>query len=71
MTCEAHPLPEAIAAAVPGPPIAALDAVRSACSQGTSDLAHFKSLRTGGERFYGSFTIKTSANVHPDKGPQA
>ena len=35
MTCEVHPLPEAIAAAVPGPPIAALDAVRSACSKGT------------------------------------
>lgn len=38
MTCEAHPLPEAMAAAVPGPPIAALEAVRSACSHAT--LSH-------------------------------
>jgi len=32
---DAHPLLEAIAAAVPGPPIAAFDAVKSACIQGT------------------------------------
>ena len=38
MTCEAHPLPEAMAAAVPGPPMAALEAVRSACSH--SALSH-------------------------------
>ena len=35
VTWDAHPLLEAIAAAVPGPPIAAFDAVKSACKQGT------------------------------------